>query len=133
MKQIAIFTLFSLALFYSCTSPKQEDIIGVWRSNDSSSFQFNKDSTFYVSNMPKSILFGNYKDINLFSGAGVWDIQYFENTWKIELLFPKSNALPGGYACYLNIEKKISLGNSSWNLFFYGGDFEYKYIFIHSK
>ena len=133
MRWISFLMVFSLVVFYSCKSPKKEDVIGTWQSNDSTRFQFCNDGTFNVKNIPKSILFGNYKDKKLFSGTGVWNIQYLEDTWKIELLFPKSNVLPGGFACYLNIEKKINLGNSSWNLFFFGENFDYKYIFIRSK
>lgn len=129
MKHISILTLFSLVLFCSCSSPKKEDIIGVWSSNDSSRFQFNNDSTFIVANMPESILFGHYTSKNLFSGTGVWDIQYLENIWKIELIFPKSDELPGGFACYLNIEKKFHFSGSTWSLFFYGENFDYKYEF----
>jgi hypothetical protein len=129
MKQISIFILFSLVLIYSCKSPKKEDIIGVWISNDSSRFQFYNDCTFNVENMPKSILFGHYTSKNLYSGSGVWSIQCLENIWKIELIFPKSNELPGGFACNLNIEKKFHFGKSTWSLFFYGENFDYKYEF----
>lgn len=129
MMRISILALFSLVLFSSCSSPKKEDIIGVWLSNDSSKFQFNNDSTFNVANMPKSILFGHYTNKSLFSGSGFWDIQCLENIWKIELIFPKSDELPGGFACYLNIEKKFHFGRSTWSLFFYGENFDYKYEF----
>lgn len=129
MKQFSILTIISLVLFCSCSSPKKEDIIGVWLSNDSSRIQFNNDSTFIVTGMPESILFGHYASKKLFSGSGVWDIQYLENTWKIELIFPKSDDLPGGFACYLNIEKKFHFSRSTWSLFFYGENFDYKYEF----
>lgn len=129
MKQIPILALFSLVLFCSCSSPKEENIIGVWISNDSSKFQFNNDSTFNVVNIPKSILFGHNTSKSLFSGSGVWNIQCLENIWKIELLFPKSDELPGGIACYLNIEKKFHFSRPTWSLFFYGEDFDYKYEF----
>lgn len=133
MRWIYLVLLFCLVVFSSCESPTKDDVIGTWESKDSARFQFYNDGSFYVKNIPKSILFGNCKDISSFSGKGVWNIQYIENTWQIELLFSKNNSLPGGFACYLNMEKKINLGSSSWNLFFYDGNIDYKYIFIHSK
>ena len=133
MKLFFLLMLSFLAVFHSCESPKNDDVVGTWQSNDSAEFQFYEDGHFNVKYIPKSILFGNYKDKSLFSGTGVWNIQYMENTWKIELLFPRSNVLPGGFACYLDIEKKLNWRNTSWSLFFYGENFDYKYIFIRSK
>ncbi len=129
MKQISILVLYSLILFCSCSYPTKEDIIGDWLSNDSSKLQFINDSSFNVKNIPKSILFGHYASKSLFSGFGVWDIQCVENIWKIELLFPRSDELPGGFACYLNIEKKFHFGRSTWSLFFYRENFDSKYEF----
>lgn len=129
MKRISILILFSIVLLFSCNSPKKENIIGIWLSNNSSQFQFNNDSTFTVTDMPESILFGHYSSRKVFSGSGIWNIQYFENTWKIELIFPKSDNLPSGFACYLNIEKKFHFSGSTWSLFFYDENFDYKYRF----
>jgi hypothetical protein len=127
--KLNILVILNLFLLCSCNYPKKEDIVGVWLSNDNSRFQFNNDSTFNVANIPKSILFGNYATKSLFSGSGVWDIQRLENNWKIELIFPKTDDLPGGFACYLNIEKKFHFGRPTWSLFFYGENFDYKYEF----
>lgn len=133
MRRLYFLMSFFFVVFCSCESPQKENIIGSWKSNDSARIYFNKDGTFNVENISKSILFGNCKDKRLFSGAGIWKIRYLENIYKIELLFPRSNALPSGFACYLNIEKKFHLSNSSWILFFYGEDFDYKYIFFRSQ
>lgn len=126
----------SLVVLCSCKSPKKEDIIGTWQSDDGASFHFSNDGTFSVKNIPRLVLLGeSYKEgENLVSGTGVWEIKSIENNWKIELLFSNSKEYEfrNHFGDYLDIEENF-WSDSSWNLCFYGDDFNYKYIFTRSK
>lgn len=122
-----IYCLFLLMLSSSCSQPRRSDIIGKWKSEDNSTFQFKEDSTFIVKDVPKSIIFGHIDSKKNFSDTGKWEIREYYSSYRIELLFPKSSELPGGFVTYLNIEREFGIGKL--NLFFWGKDFDYKYVY----
>ena len=129
MKKIfyLIYCFFFLLLLFSCSRPHRNDIIGEWESEDNSIFQFEVDSTLKVKDIPESIIFEHFDSKKFFSDSGKLQIQKVNNNYKIELLFPQSNELPRGFATYLNLERKFCIGKL--NLFFGGGNFEYKYLY----
>ncbi|MDD4969045.1 MAG: hypothetical protein PHT07_06410 [Paludibacter sp.] len=117
-----LISLFFIFFFGACKDPKNEDIIGVWKTDNNALFQFYKDKTFKVSNIPESILFSIDSDNKFYTGSGVWDLKYYENNWEIELNFSK-------YYCPLYIEKGFYNKKFLWQLYFYDGAQDTKYYF----
>lgn len=131
MKKIIIIA-FCIIMF-SCTSKiRQNDIVGEWKSIDSTILKINSDSTFDIINIPEQLLI-NHNSTKRVSVSGIWEIGYVDG--NVVTLIIQKNHIYSNCVFILSIDRDYCLSKSCWKLNFILNieDNEIKYEFIRSR
>ena len=120
MKMNAIVPLTGLILaviFQGCNNvtPKERDVVGIWKSSEGAVFEFRKNGQFTSHYLPGEIIFFPSDEFNgkRFSETGKWKIKEWQGQWVVELSFNKSPTLNKGFDTRL----LISGNREFYNLF----------------
>ena len=116
-----------LLVVQSCSvaDPKQEDVLGTWKTDDGAMFTFNSDGTFSSENLSGEKMFERKEYYGkTYNESGTWELKNQSGKWRVHLNFYKVGDSKGGVGSQLNIagEKGIASNKPPWYLFKYVGD-----------
>jgi hypothetical protein len=92
---MSIFSLFTQLT--GCSPPTNEDVVGIWASQDGGQLSVNADGTFAAQSLPRDVFFDGHRGDPPVTGEGNWKLEKVSGYWQIRLSFRRMPEYPQGF------------------------------------
>jgi hypothetical protein len=92
---MGILSLFTQLV--GCSTPTDEDVIGVWASEDGAQLSVNADGTFAAQSLPRQVFFDGHRSDPPITGGGNWKLEKASGYWQVRLSFRQMPEYPQGF------------------------------------